>query len=88
MERMFANCSSLKKVVLPHVNSNIKSINTIDMFYCCKSLEEINLSDFINFNIGCSYFIDGMFYQCSDEFKAKIREKFKDLDYEIYRVFE
>ena len=87
-ERMFANCSSLKKVVLPHVNSNIKSIEATDMFYYCKSLEEINLSDFINFNIGCSYYINGMFYQCSDELKAKIREKFKDLDYEVYRVFE
>ena len=88
MERMFTSCSSLKKVVLPHVNSKIKSIEAIDMFYYCKSLEEINLADFINFNIGCSYYINGMFYQCSDELKAKIREKFKDLDYEVYRVFE
>ena len=87
MERMFTSCSSLKKVVLPHVNSNIKSIDATDMFYCCKSLKEINLSDFIDFNIGCSYNINGMLYQCSDELKAKVREKFKDLDYTVYRVF-
>ena len=87
MERMFTSCSSLKKVVLPHVNSNIKSIDATDMFYCCKSLKEINLSDFIDFNIGCSYNINGMFYQCSDELKMKVREKFKDLDYTVYRVF-
>ena len=87
MERMFTSCSSLKKVVFPHVNSNIKSIDATDMFYCCKSLEEINLSDFIDFNIGCSYNINGMFYQCSDELKMKVREKFKDLDYTVYRVF-
>ena len=87
MERMFASCSSLKKVILPHVNSNIKSIDASDMFYYCKSLEEINLADFINFNIGCSYNINGMFYQCSNELKAKVREQFKDLDIKVYKVF-
>ena len=87
MERMFASCSSLKKVILPHVNSNIKSIDASNMFYYCKSLEEINLADFINFNIGCSYNINGMFYQCSNELKAKVREQFKDLDIKVYKVF-
>jgi len=87
MERMFTSCSSLKKVVLPHVNSNIKSIDATDMFYCCKSLEEINLSDFIDFNIGCSYNINGMFYQCSDELKAKVRMQFGDFDCRSYKLF-
>ena len=87
MERMFASCSSFKKVILPHVNSNSKSIDASDMFYYCKSLEEINLADFINFNIGCSYNINEMFYQCSNELKAKVREQFKDLDIKVYKVF-
>ena len=85
MEGMFRGCSHLKKVKLPHVN--IKSINAIDMFRDCSSLEEINLSDFINYNIGYSYDIDGMFYNCSDELKKKIKEEIKDIDYKVFEFF-
>ena len=84
---MFKGCSSLKKVKLPHVNSNIKSVNAKDMFRYCKSLEEINISDFINYNIGCSYEINGMFYECSKELKKKIKDEIKDIDYKAFECF-
>ena len=69
------------------MNSNIKFVIAKDMFRYCKSLEEINLSDFINYNIRCSYEIYGMFYGCSKELKKKIKEEIKDIDYKAFECF-
>ena len=87
MEGMFCGCSSLSKVKLPHMNSNIIHINAISMFRFCSSLKEINLSDFINYNIGCKYEINQMFYGCSNELIKKIKDEIKDINYSVFGPF-
>ena len=75
MNGMFSNCSSLKIINISNFNTN--NVNDMDlMFYGCSSLKELNLS---NFNTNNVTIIHGMFYGCSDEFKAKIRARYKNV---------
>ena len=46
------------------------------MFYGCSSLKELNLSNFNTNNVTNIY---GMFYECSEQLKLKIKSQYKNL---------
>ena len=64
--------------------SNFNTVNVINMsgmFNCCSSLNEINIS---YFDIKNTTDMVGMFYRCSNEFKKKIRSKFKNINNDAF----
>ena len=75
MGYMFQCCSSLKKLNLSNFNFNNVTYMAL-MFYGCSSLNELNLS---KFNINNSTTITSMFCRCSQQFKNKIRAKYKNI---------
>ena len=77
---MFNGCSSLKELNLSNFNTN-NVTNMVSMFYLCSSLEELNLSNFDTNNV--TYMKD-MFHGCSEQFKNKIRSKYKNLKEEAF----
>ena len=52
------------------------------MFYGCSSLKELNLNNFNTINVTDMI---GMFYECSEELKMKIRNQYNNI---IDRAFE
>ena len=77
---MFSGCSSLKKLNLSNFNT-VNVINMSGMFNSCSSLNEINIS---YFDIKNATDMVGMFYRCSNEFKKKIRSKFKNINNDVF----
>ena len=54
------------------------------MFNGCSSLKELNIS---NFNTNNAISLNGMlsmFSRCSDEFKKKIKSKYKNINDEVF----
>ena len=51
------------------------------MFYRCSSLKELNLNNFNTSNVTDMYY---MFSDCSNEFKMKIKVKYKNLKEEAF----
>ena len=75
MSGMFGGCSSLNELNISNFNTNSVLYMT-GMFSNCTSLNELNLSNFNTNNVvDMSYIFDG----CTDEFKNKIKEKYKSL---------
>ena len=72
---MFDGCSSLKKLNISNFNTN--NVTKMGcMFRGCSSLKELNLS---NFNTNNVTNMNYMFEGCSDEFKKKIKSKYKNI---------
>jgi len=82
MNSMFSHCSSLEQINISNFNTkNVTDFNS--MFYGCSSLEVLNLSNFNTDNVTIIY---GMFYGCSDEFKAKVKAKYKDIKQKYFYI--
>ena len=55
------------------------------MFNGCFSLEELDLS---NLNTNNIENMGGMFYRCSDQLKNKIREQYKNIEFEAFYEYD
>ena len=51
------------------------------MFFGCSSLKELNLS---NFNTNNVTDMRGMFYECSEQLKNKIKSEYKNIKEEAF----
>ena len=77
MNSMFRRCVSLRELNLSNfIFDKVKYMR--NMFFSCVSLKNLNIS---NFNTGSinSFKFDGMFSECSDELKIKIRTQNKNI---------
>ena len=72
---MFSGCSSLKELNISHFNIN-NEINMEYLFSRCSSLNILNLP---KFNSNNAIEMSHMFNKCSNEFKKKIKEKYKNI---------
>ena len=75
MSHIFSICSALKELNLSNFNTN-NVVNMNNMFYNCSTLTELDIS---NCKIRNFYDVSYMFSKCSDEFKEKIRVKYKKI---------
>ena len=78
MSYMFYECSSLKRLDISSFRINNK--NTYWMFEDCSSLEELHIDNSINDFEDVEDMIRSLLYDCSDELKNRIREKYKKID--------
>jgi len=76
MAGMFCLYSSLKELNLSNFNT-YNVTNMSKMFWGCSSLKELNLSNFNTNNNATN--MNDMFNGCSDEFKKKIKSKYKNI---------
>ena len=81
MNCMFFKCSLLEKIIIPNFNlPKIRDMRSI--FYGCSSLKELNFS---NFNINNDLVdMNYMFFDCSEELKKSIRERYRNIRDEAF----
>ena len=84
MSFMFEGCSSLKILNLNNFNT-IKVIRMNNMFLKCSSLKELNID---NFNFNKVIDMNSMFAGCSNKLIRKIKNKYKILKEEAYKIKE
>ena len=77
---MFSRCSSLKELDLSSFNTN-NVTNMNGMFSGCSLLKELDLSSFNIYNVTN---MSGMFSGCSEQFKIKIKAKYKTIKEEAF----
>ena len=80
---MFSECSSLKELNLNSFKVN-KLTDASHMFEGCTSLIELNWNDL---NGNHSFNMRDMFSKCSDDFKRKIKNKYKKLKGEAFQQY-
>ena len=80
MNRIFCNCSSLKKLNLNNFKTN-NVTNMEFMFSGCSSLSELNLN---NFNTNNVTNMNSMFYGCSNDLVMKIKTQYKNIKKEAF----
>ena len=81
MNEMFYNCFSLKYLDISNFNFD-KVANMCKMFLGCELLEDLK----INLNIDKNIKIDGLFSDCSDELKNKIKNEYQDIQEEAFTM--
>ena len=81
MNEMFYNCFSLKYFDISNFNFD-KVANMCKMFLGCELLEDLK----INLNIDKNIKIDGLFSDCSDELKNKIKNEYQDIQEEAFTM--
>ena len=73
---MFKCCSSLEELNINNFNTtNVEIMEK--MFSECQKLKTLNIN---NFDININTEIKGMFWGCSEEFKKKMKDKFKNIN--------
>ena len=77
------------KMKIKNIFNTINVTNMMKKFWVCSSLKELNLSNFNTINVTN---MNDMFNGCSDEFKKKIKSKYKNIKgmafYDIlYQIF-
>jgi len=81
MREMFSCCSSLKNIDISNFTFN-KVDNLYYMFSGCESLNYSD--DFSNMEINENANIEGMFIECNEEFKSKIKNENKNIKEEAF----
>ena len=81
MGQMFSCCSSLKNIDISNFNFN----NVNNMYYMFSGCESLNISNnFENIVINSNTNIEGMFLECSEELKEKIKKENKIINEEAF----
>ena len=81
MNKMFESCEALSELNISNFNLS-KVIDISDMFKGCTALTNLNIPDFNLDNIKNK---KGIFSNCSDELKAEIKNKYKNINEEIFQ---